>query len=72
LKDLIPVRVAKQALFRLHINYGEKYILHKKPVKAIAQFMKAWKNHPLSIAPFKKSAKALLYYFRPASSETVP
>ena len=67
-KALLPDAVAHHALFRLHINYGEKYILYKRPVKAIAQFMRAWKNRPLSSAPLKKSVKAILYYFKSSPS----
>lgn len=63
-RNIIPKAIAIAALFRLYINFGEDYISHKKTKKAITQFFKAWKNKPLSIVPFKKSGKALLYHVK--------
>ena len=61
---LLPISVARDALFRSHINFGEKYLFHKERRKAILHFYEAWKNKPLSIVPFKKTAKAILYTFK--------
>ena len=62
--ELLPLAMARDALFRSHINFGEKYILQKQTWKAIQHFLKAWKNKIFSIAPFKKIMKAVLYSFR--------
>lgn len=58
---LLPISMARDAFFRSHINFGEKYLFHKERRKAILHFYEAWKNKPLSIVPFKKTAKAILY-----------
>ena len=58
---LLPISMARDALFRSHINFGEKYLFHKERRKAILHFYEAWKNKPLSLVPFKKTAKAILY-----------
>lgn len=60
----LPVAIARNALFRSHINFGEKYLLHKKAGKAIQQFFYAWKNKTNSLAPVKKMVKAILYSFK--------
>jgi hypothetical protein len=59
-KKHLPVQIAKDALFRLYINYGEKSLLYKKRKKAMTNFYKAWTNKPFSIVPLKKMAKAVL------------
>ena len=61
-KKLLPSPVAKNALFRLYINFGEKYLLYKDPKKAIGKFFKAWQNKPFSIIPYKKMAKTIFHY----------
>ncbi len=58
---LLPISMARDALFRSHINFGEKYLFYEERKKAILHFYEAWKNKPLSIVPFKKTAKAILY-----------
>ena len=58
---LLPISMARDALFRSHINFGEKYLFHKERRKAILHFYEAWKNKPLSLVPFKKTAKTILY-----------
>lgn len=63
---LLPPAVAKNALFRSHIDFGEKYIREKQSRKAIRHFFKAWGNKIFSIAPAKKIMKAVLYSFRQA------
>lgn len=57
----LPSQIAGDALFRLYIHTGEKYLLFKKNRKAIRCFLKAWKNKPYSIIPFKKLAKTVLF-----------
>lgn len=59
-KKMLPVKAAKDALFRLYIDYGEKYLLYKKRRKAVSNFFKAWANKPFSIVPLKKTGKAIL------------
>ena len=63
-KKFLPSKVASDALFRLYINFGEQYLQHAARGKAINNFLKAWKNNPLSIVPLKKTAKAILYIFK--------
>lgn len=58
---LLPAGIARNALFRSHIHFGEKCLSYKKRSKAINSFMNAWKQKPFSIIPFKKIAKAILY-----------
>jgi len=63
-EDNLPGRVVRDALFRLHINFGEKCLTYKKRGKAINQFFHAWKYKPLSIVPVKKIGKTILHYFK--------
>src|SRR5258706_150544 len=70
-KDL-PAKIARDALFRLYINFGEDCLLYKERRKAIQHFLNAWKNKPYSIVPLKKTGKAIIQYLKktlPASSE---
>lgn len=60
-KKRLAVSEAKQALYKLYINFGEKCIRKQQPAKAIKQFCKAWINNPASIVPLKKTAKAIWY-----------
>jgi glycosyltransferase involved in cell wall biosynthesis len=60
----LPVEIAADSLFRLYINFGEKYIGFRERVKATGCFFKAWREKPFSIVPLKKSAKAALSYFK--------
>ncbi|MEO6541238.1 MAG: hypothetical protein ABIN74_09620, partial [Ferruginibacter sp.] len=61
-KKHLPAKIARDALFRLYINYGEKCLLYKKRKMSISNFLKAWANKPLSIVPLKKTGKAVLRY----------
>jgi len=61
---MLPAVLANDALFKSHINFGEKYIIRKEPLNAISHFLKAWRYKIFSLAPFKKSMKAILYTFR--------
>ncbi|MEO7306412.1 MAG: glycosyltransferase family A protein [Ferruginibacter sp.] len=63
-KKQLPAKIAKDALFRLYINYGEKWLLYKKKQLAISNFLKAWTNKPFSIVPVKKTGKAILQYLK--------
>ncbi|HEX2683847.1 MAG TPA: glycosyltransferase, partial [Ferruginibacter sp.] len=59
-KKKLPPAIAKDALFRLYINYGEKCLLYNKRLQAAGNFLRAWTSKPLSIVPLKKVAKAIL------------
>lgn len=59
-KKQLPSAIAKGALFKLYIDYGEKCLVYKQRLKAIKTFLKAWGNKPFSIVPLKKMGKALL------------
>jgi glycosyltransferase involved in cell wall biosynthesis len=63
-QKLIYPQLARQALFKLYINYGEKHLRYKQKRKAIGKFFKAWLNKPFSIVPLKKAGKAILYFIR--------
>lgn len=54
--------VIREALFKLHINFGEDCLSHSNRRMAIRKFLLAWKNKPLSIAPAKKISKAVLQW----------
>lgn len=60
----LPDAIARDSLFRAHINFGEKYLSLDKKRKAFSQFFLAWKNKPLSIIPLRKIGKTLLRYFK--------
>lgn len=57
----LPARLACDAMFRLNINFGEKYLRYQEYGKAIKKFFNAWLYKPLSIVPLKKTAKAVLF-----------
>lgn len=63
-KHLLPSAISRNALFRLHMNTGEKYLGYKERIKAIRQFMKAWQSKPLSFLPIKKSSKAVIHLLK--------
>lgn len=60
-EKILPARLAADALFRMNVHLGEKYIRHGKYWQAIAKFYRAWRYKPLSIVPFKKTAKTVLF-----------
>lgn len=60
----LPSAIARNALFKTYINFGEKYLGNKKSKKAISQFFLSWQYNPLSIVPLKKSIKAVIIYLR--------
>jgi glycosyltransferase involved in cell wall biosynthesis len=59
-KDL-PANILADALFRSHINFGEKCLRYNKKREAISSFLNAWKQNPFSIVPPRKIAKAIIY-----------
>ena len=63
-KNRLDRNIFRDALFRSHINFGEKYISHKQSRKAIEHFFRAWGNKTFSIIPLKKMMKAIVYFFR--------
>lgn len=63
-KHLLPAAISRNALFRLYMNSGEKYLSYKERLKAIRQFMKAWRSRPFSILPIRKSSKAFLHLLK--------
>ena len=60
-KDSLPPDVFKDALFRSHLNLGEKYLKRGNKGKAIQQFFRAWDKKPFTIIPLRKIAKTMLY-----------
>jgi glycosyltransferase involved in cell wall biosynthesis len=64
IKQLISVSLARNSLFRLYINYGEKLLRFRLPVPACQKFFLAWKNKPISIVPLKKISKGILFFLR--------
>ena len=60
-KSSLPRKILDDALFRSHINFGEKCLRYKKRQLAISSFFRAWKQKPFSIIPFRKTAKAVIY-----------
>jgi glycosyltransferase involved in cell wall biosynthesis len=58
----LPRKVARNALFRLYINFGEDYLTRKQTRRAIKKFFLAWTNNPVSVVPLKKTAKAVLHW----------
>ncbi len=63
-RQKLPSSIAKNALFRTYMNFGEKYLTYSLPKKAIKWFLKGWQYKPLSIVPFKKTIKSILYFLR--------
>ena len=59
-ENRLPAEVYNNALFRLHINRGEKLMRQGVRLKAVKNFVKAWSYSPFSIIPLRKVAKAFL------------
>jgi glycosyltransferase involved in cell wall biosynthesis len=64
-KKMLPEEQAAIALFKLHINFGEKALVQGQGKIAIKQILQAWKQKPYSIVPLKKIAKTVLTMFKP-------
>ena len=63
-KRSLPKKILKDALFRSYINFGEKCLKYKNKQKAISSFFCAWKQKPFNIIPYKKTAKAVIYFLK--------
>ena len=60
-RSRLPSKIARNSLFRIHIDFGEKYLQRKQYRPALKQFKQAWLKQPLSFIPAKKKmAKTLL------------
>ncbi len=60
LKPLLPSSIAKNAMFRVYISFGEDYLLHHEKKQAARMFVKAALTRPFSLVPVKKLGKTLL------------
>ena len=60
--DKLPRKVSANALFRAHINFGQKCLIYKRRGKAIRYFLTAWGYDPFSIIPVRKIMKSIFYY----------
>ena len=58
-RALVP-ELAREALFRLYLRYGQSCHARKRKGKALEKFWLAWLNKPLSIVPLKKSLRLIL------------
>jgi len=63
-KHLVPAKIVRESLFRLHISFGEKYLKNSKYWQAFREFNKAWFYKPVNIIPAKKIAKTFLQAIR--------
>lgn len=59
-ENQISRAIARDALYRLYINFGVKYLSYKEKTRAISCFFRAWLNKPFSIVPLKKTGRAIL------------
>lgn len=57
---ILPSTIAGDAVFRLYMNLGERYLAYQKPGLAGMAFAKAWARRPYRVSPLKKIGKALL------------
>lgn len=62
--NMLTPDLLADSLFRSHINFGETCLQHREGGRAIQQFLQAWKHKPMSIVSFKKTAKAVLSFFK--------
>jgi glycosyltransferase involved in cell wall biosynthesis len=62
-KGMLDSAVANEALFKLYLNFGEKYLRLKQRMKAMKLFFIAWRYKPASILPARKISKTILRYF---------
>jgi glycosyltransferase involved in cell wall biosynthesis len=60
-KNELPGNILADALFRSHLNFGEKCLKYNKKKEALRSFLNAWKQKPFSIVPLKKIAKTITY-----------
>lgn len=59
-KDRLPRKIAREAFFKLYINFGEDCSLHNEKVMAAKKYFVAWGNKPFSLVPLKKTVKVFL------------
>ena len=59
-RGIVQPGIARNALFRLFVNYGEKCLRYGHPEKARRIFRSAWQNKPLSFVAIKKIIKSYL------------
>lgn len=67
-KKFVPPRIARYTLFKAYLNSGEHYLAYGRRTKALRQFIRACRYKPFSIIPFKKMAKALVFFQRENNS----
>ncbi|MBS1509619.1 MAG: glycosyltransferase family 2 protein [Bacteroidetes bacterium] len=60
----LPQSLAKSALYRLFINFGESALEHKENKFALQQFYIAWCIKPFKWVSWKKWMKGVVYYFK--------
>jgi glycosyltransferase involved in cell wall biosynthesis len=58
-KALLKPGIAREALFRLYLNYGEKCLRFGQRSKARRIFLKAWGLRPFSIVAVRKVVKSI-------------
>ena len=63
-KKSLPQKILSDCLFRSYINFGEKCLKYRERRKAISSFFSAWKQKPFNIIPYKKTAKAVIYFLK--------
>ena len=59
MSGLLPKPVAREALYKLHINLGEACLSHKQYRQAQGNFLSAWRYRRRSIIPWKKILKSM-------------
>jgi hypothetical protein len=60
-RSSLPPDVIRDCFYRTYINFGEQWLLHQRPGKAMAQFFHAWSIKPFRIVPIKKIGKTFLH-----------
>ena len=60
-KKQLPAVEARNALFKLYINFGEKCLRFKQYASATRQFFNASKQRPFNPIGYKKIAKAMIF-----------
>ena len=63
-KNYLPRRIYNDSLFRMYINYGEKWLSKQEKTKAVKYFLKAWKHKPVSFVPIRKTAKTIIHFLK--------
>lgn len=63
-EKILSHSLARDTMFRMYINAGEKHLRYHNYGTAARKFLKAWGNKPLSIIPLKKTAKVILSFLK--------